>query len=100
MKIVMVCAYGMSTSLLMKKMNAAAEEKGVTVEISAHTPVEMEEKKFDCDIILLGPQVAYHKERLQTMYPNIPVAAIAMMDYGMMNGEKVLEDAIAAVTNH
>jgi Phosphotransferase system cellobiose-specific component IIB len=99
MKIVMVCAYGMSTSMLMKKMNAAAEEKGIAIEISAHTPIEMEEQKFDCDIILLGPQVAYHKERIQTIYPNIPVKAIEMMDYGMMNGTKVLDDALTAVKN-
>lgn len=95
MNILMVCAYGMSTSMLMKKMKAAAEEKGIEVEISAHSPVEIEEQHFDCDIILLGPQVAYHKSRIAELYPDIPVEPIPMLDYGMMNGKAVLELALS-----
>jgi PTS system cellobiose-specific IIB component len=99
MKIVLVCAYGMSTSMIMKKMKEAALAEGIELEVSAHNPVEVQETVFDTDVILLGPQVAYHKEVIQRAYPKIPVAAIEMMAYGMMNGKKVLADAIQLLNN-
>lgn len=49
------------------------------------------------DIILLGPQVGYQEEDVQKEYPTIPVRVIDMMDYGMMNGEKVFKDAQQAI---
>jgi PTS system cellobiose-specific IIB component len=95
MKILLVCAYGMSTSMIMKKMKEAALAEGVELEVSAHNPVEVAETRFDVDIILLGPQVTYHQEAIKRIYPDIPVEPIEMMAYGMMNGKKVLADAIS-----
>ena len=46
-------------------------------------------------VLLIGPQVAYQKEKLQQQYPDVPVEVISMMDYGMMNGEKVFNDLAA-----
>ena len=36
MNILLVCAAGMSTSLLVNRMNDAAQEKGIEVHIEAH----------------------------------------------------------------
>ena len=44
----------------------------------------------DADVILLGPRVGYRLEKVKEICPNTKVEVIAMMDYGMMNGEKVL----------
>lgn len=44
----------------------------------------------DADVILLGPQVGYRLEKVKEICPNTKVEVIDMMDYGMMNGEKVL----------
>ncbi|MDU1483445.1 MAG: hypothetical protein E6908_11795 [Enterococcus faecalis] len=53
--IMLVCSAGMSTSLLVTKMQKAAEDRGM----------------------------------------GIPLDVINMADYGMMNGEKVLDQAIS-----
>lgn len=45
-------------------------------------------------MILLGPQIRYELKNVQAMAPNLPVEAINMQDYGMMNGKKVLEHAL------
>ncbi|MFR6099994.1 MAG: PTS sugar transporter subunit IIB [Longibaculum sp.] len=45
-------------------------------------------------MILLGPQVRYELKKIQGMYPDKPVEVINMQDYGMMNGQKVLDHAI------
>jgi PTS system cellobiose-specific IIB component len=84
----------MSTSMMMKKMKEAALAEGIELEVSAHNPAEVQMTSFDADIILLGPQVAYHKEAIQELYPKIPVEPMEMMSYGMMNGKKILADVI------
>ena len=85
MNILLVCAAGMSTSLLVNRMNDAAQEKGIEVHIEAH-PVG--------SVTSYGPQVRYELKKIQGMYPDKPVEVINMQDYGMMNGQKVLDHAI------
>lgn len=92
--IMLACAAGMSTSLLVSKMQSAAEAQGRDVEIFAVPVSEAEEtaETKGIDVLLLGPQVRFKeaefKEKLNPK--NIPVGVIPMMDYGMMNGAKVL----------
>ena len=59
-------------------------------EISAHSVASVEKHGKNADIILLGPQVRYKLEQVKKVLPNIPVEVIAMADYGMMNGTKVM----------
>ena len=48
----------------------------------------------EADIIFLGPQVRYAKEEIQKTVGSIPVYMIGMKDYGMMNGDSVLAQAL------
>ena len=58
-KILLCCAAGMSTSLLINKMKAEAEKRGLEVEIRAE-PLEKAKGEFaKADVVLLGPQVKY-----------------------------------------
>ena len=94
-QIMLVCAAGMSTSLMVNKMLKAAEERGLAATIFAVPVSEAEdylsEKKVD--VLLLGPQVRYLLEDLQEKLASkgIPVDVIPMTDYGMMKGDKVLD---------
>ena len=45
--------------------------------------------------ILLGPQVRYAQRKIESEAPGVPVAHIDMKDYGMMNGQSVLKQALA-----
>ncbi|QLY80649.1 PTS sugar transporter subunit IIB [Clostridium intestinale] len=92
MRILLVCAAGMSTSLVMKKIVKAfgPEEQGW--EIKAE-PVDSLETVIDnYDVILLGPQIGYKKAQLAELasIKNKPLDVINPMDYGMGNGEKIL----------
>ena len=58
-KIKLFCSAGMSTSILVQKMREAAKEKDIAVEVSAHSVRSLEKELDDCDVVLLGPQVAY-----------------------------------------
>lgn len=88
--IMLFCAAGMSTSMLVKKMQAAADEAGYEVEISAHPVAEAAKHGKDADILLLGPQVRFQTEKVKAQFPDKPVVAIDMRDYGTMNGKNVI----------
>lgn len=101
--IMLVCAAGMSTSLLVTKMKKAAEAQGIQADIfaiSAHEIDLMIEQK-NVDVLLLGPQVKYMQKQIESKLAgkDIPVEAINMQDYGMMNGEKVLGQALRIIDN-
>lgn len=96
--IMLACAAGMSTSLLVTKMEEAARNKDFQADIFAVSIDEAETrvKSQTIDVILLGPQVRYHEKNFKEKFEpqGIPVAVIDMMDYGMMNGDKVLDSAM------
>ncbi|WP_054950699.1 PTS sugar transporter subunit IIB [Numidum massiliense] len=97
-KILLVCAAGMSTSLLVNKMEEAAKEKGVEIEIFALPVSECASVADEVDIVLLGPQVRYQKAQVDEMIAGrVPVTVIDMKDYGRMNGKAVLENALALI---
>lgn len=95
-KIMLVCSAGMSTSLLVTKMKKAADEQGMAIEIFACSESEAKSKYNDVDIILLGPQVRFLLSKIQKAVEakGTPVAVIDSIDYGTMNGPKVLEKAL------
>lgn len=95
--IMLVCSAGMSTSLLVTKMEKAAEDKGMEADIFAVSASEADQylESKPVDVLLLGPQVRFMKTQFeQKLAPKgIPLEVINMTDYGMMNGEKVLAQA-------
>ena len=80
--IVLMCAAGASTSMLVQRMQAAATEEGFACTIEAH-PVNQAVDFADSDVIL-------NKVKDEV---NCPVEAIEMAAYGMMNGKAVLAQA-------
>jgi PTS system cellobiose-specific IIB component len=90
------CASGMSTSVLVNKMKEAAKVKGVEAEIVAFPESQMDRHLDSMDVALLGPQVGYTLGKAKKLCEpkGIPVEVIPMVDYGMMNGAKVLELAL------
>ena len=93
----LVCAAGMSTSLLVNRMKEAAETKEIEFQIEAHPVGQIEKYGEAADDILLGPQVRYELKNVKAKYPNKPVEVINMQDYGMMNGNKVLDTALKLI---
>lgn len=97
LNIMLVCSAGMSTSLLVNKMNKMGRERGLDLKVFAVAEADVDGYKDQVDIILLGPQVRYllpkMKEKMEEK--NIPVDVINTVDYGTMNGERVLEHALS-----
>ena len=98
-KILLVCNAGMSTSMLVAKMKKAAEELQVEVGIEAKSLSEAKDFVKEADMVLLGPQIRYEKANVQKMAGRVPVEAIEMRDYGLMDGKKVLKRALEVMGN-
>ena len=69
----------------------AAQEAGLDYQIDAHPLSETANFGPDADMILLGPQVMYKLKDTQKQFPDKPVEAIKMQDYGMMRGDNVIK---------
>lgn len=96
-RIMLVCSSGSSTSLLVKKMQEAASKKGLEdVEITATAQADAKNHYDSVDVVLLGPQVRYlYNELKKTLASkNVALDVINSRDYGLMNGEAVLEQAL------
>ncbi|EHJ00852.1 phosphotransferase system lactose/cellobiose-specific IIB subunit [Clostridium sp. DL-VIII] len=95
-KIRLFCAAGMSTSLLVSKMKEAAKSKGVEADIEAFPESQMDKNLDGVNVALLGPQVAYTLPKAKKICESkgVPIDVIPMVDYGMMNGGKVLDFAL------
>ena len=94
--IVLVCQWGASTGMLVEKMNEAAKKKNIEAVINAYSEAKLDQFINDADIVLLAPQVRFKKDSFEQKYKTvgIPFLVIETVDYGMMNGEKVLDVAL------
>lgn len=101
-RILLACCQGASTSLVVKKMQNAAEEQGKKYEIKA-MPMELaREEAPGWDVILIGPQVKFEKPSLVKAFPDKPIDVIPPQLYGTANGPgviKLAEDLYEAKVN-
>jgi PTS system cellobiose-specific IIB component len=101
-KVVMVCAMGMSSSLLENKTREAAAAAGVPFELHAITTPEIARWDFQTnyvDMVLVAPQVRYKRRSIaEAAAPyNIIVQDIDPIIFGMVEGEKLFQQIMAAV---
>lgn len=96
MNILLCCSAGMSTSLLVTKMEAYAKSQGIDCKIWAVGSTEVNQHLDQADVLLLGPQVRYLLSQLKAagQQKGIPVDSINPMHYGLCNGEAVLKQAL------
>ena len=95
--ILLVCAAGKSTSMLVKRMIEHAITINADFNINALAIAEAKGriKNNEADVVLLGPQVRFQKSEIEEVAQGkIPVEVIDMKDYGSMNGKAVLEFAL------
>lgn len=92
-KVILVCASGMSTSLLMNKMRKAAKEQNLDVIVEAYPVAEVEQFATDADVVLLGPQIRHRIEDVKSEV-NCPVASIDLQVYGKMDGALVMKQVM------
>ena len=102
-RIVLCCSAGMSTSLVVTKMEKNAAERGLELKIYAIAEQalrdELDNPSGEIIAVLLGPQVRFklaENKKLTDQYA-IPIDVIDPVAYGTLNGAKVLDQALNLV---
>ena len=97
--ITLICVAGMSTSMMVARMKDAAKKNGIDAQITAMSESSFGSYDGQTDVLLLGPQISYKYNDIKSRYEteNRKVAVIEARKYGMMDGEAVLNDALALI---
>ncbi|GHO55129.1 PTS sugar transporter subunit IIB [Ktedonobacter robiniae] len=92
-QVLIVCSWGMSTSLLVESMLAVAQEQHFALSVEALSAGEYTSRVDECDIVLLAPQIRHLRKSIEKIANEArkPVAMIEPFHYATMNGEAVLE---------
>ena len=95
MNILLCCAMGMSTSVVVQAMKKAAKQQGKDYWIAATDVDSVDEEDEKIDVVLIGPQVAYKYEDVKDMFDgtDTKVAIMNKLDYGNCDGEAIIKFA-------
>lgn len=99
--ILLACSSGMSTSLLVTKMEEEAQERGIDTNIWAVAQDKAEKDMEKADVLLIGPQMRFMKKKLKKVGDEmgVPVDSIDPMAYGRVDGKAVLDTALELLDN-
>ncbi len=103
-KVVLVCAAGMSSSLIEEKIRQAAVRAGRQMDLKAVDATRMalwDYGKDAVDVILVAPQVRFKKRSIleQSAPYNVIVQDIDTVAYGMVDGEQIFAQVMEVLKN-
>ena len=90
MKVLLICAAGMSTSLLVNNMKKFADAQDV---VEAFPVAQLESVIDNYDVVLVGPQIRYKLKDIKKIADahNKPADVIDMAVYGQMKGKEAMQ---------
>lgn len=102
MKIVLCCAGGFSTTMLMDSMKKTVKESAKlnSDDFSfVAVPVDILNSEVeDCDVLVIGPQIAHKLDYIKPIIDpyKIPYVIVDQETYGKMDGATVMKQALIA----
>lgn len=96
--VLLICSAGITTGLLVRNMKDAAKHKDLDIHIYSAPAITAEDvlKRQEIDALLIGPQSEYELTRLKDFleYNKVPYRLIDKESYGLLDGERVLGQAL------
>jgi PTS system cellobiose-specific IIB component len=89
MRILLVCAGGMSSGLLMRQMSSYLRENGIEGSVDAIAMISSQDRYTDYDVVLVAPQVGYRLANLRET-TGLPCAVIPSFDYATANCTNIM----------
>lgn len=97
----LICTAGITTGLLVKNVQNAADERGLDIHVYSAPAIIAEQaiQSQTIDALMIGPQSKYEIARLKDFltYKAVPYKLISRENYEMLDGEAVLEEIIALI---
>lgn len=99
-RVIIVCSWGMSTSLLVDSLVAAAEAAHIELQVEALSAGEYAARVEECEVVLIAPQIRHLRKSIEKLAISLgkPVALIEPFYYATMNGQAVLEQIVLLVS--
>lgn len=91
---IICCSQGMSSSALMKRMKYYVANQNLDINVKATTVDRILTKEIDFDILMLGPQIRFEKNKIKKVFPDKIVEVISMQSYGRLDGEEVIKTGL------
>lgn len=93
MKVLIVCAGGMSSAILLKAIRLESEKQGIKLELKAIGAHELENELLHSDLALVAPQIRHRYASLLEIGKrlNKPVHLIPATGYTPAGANRVLE---------
>lgn len=98
----MVCAGGLSSSLVETHIRQAAQTRGVALELHSMSVFELENMEFGSAptlrAVLVAPQIRFLRRGIERRVESLGIAVLPIepMDFGMADGEAILSKLLAA----
>ena len=97
----LICTAGITTGLLVKNVQNAADERGLDIHVYSAPAIIAEQviQSQAIDALMIGPQSKYEIARLKDFltYKAVPYKLISKENYEILDGEAVLEEIIALI---
>ena len=97
----LICTAGITTGLLVKNVQNAADERGLDIHVYSAPAIIAEQaiQSQSIDALMIGPQPKYEIARLKDFltYKAVPYKLISRENYEILDGEAVLEEIIALI---
>lgn len=99
-RVLIVCSWGMSTSLLVDSLLAEAEAAQIELQVEALSAGEYAARVEECEVVLIAPQIRHLRKSIEKLAISLgkPVAMIEPFHYATMNGQAVLEQIMLLVS--
>lgn len=93
MKVLLVCAGGMSTGILKKKLETYAKEQDILDFVcEAHPLSSLEDIYKEWDLVLYAPQVSNRLDSMRSIVgDDYPLGKIDPMDYALGKAENIFK---------
>ncbi|MGX7163926.1 PTS sugar transporter subunit IIB [Enterococcus massiliensis] len=96
--ILLICTAGITTGLLVKNVQQAADEQQLNVHVYSAPAIIAEQiiQNQQVDALLIGPQSRFEVNRLQDFlnFKAVPFRLIRKEDYETLDGEAVLKESL------
>lgn len=88
-KILLMCAGGMSSSVVAKKLEEEVKKRNLDISIGFYPTMAWNVEDIKVDLVLLAPQVSYQLNELKRKL-SCPIIPIKPLDYGRARVENIL----------
>jgi len=101
MKILICCAAGMSSSLLVQKMRDEVKQRDLEdIKIGACSVNQLNQYIQEADVLLLAPQINYiHDEIRHLNLSSLSIINITFEEYGTLNASQLMNRVLSGQTN-